>query len=204
MIPLKDLKEWVATYTVTTPNQGARPAKVQGIVGGILHATADRYPEVGDPTRHELGSVTWMQNAQAPGRPSCQLLIHRSGATTRLVPDARRSHHAGRSYWEAKDLRDVNSYTLGWEFCNNNKGEKFTDAQYETAAVLGAFYCFQGLGVGDFTSHEVIAPRRKTDPYRFDWVRWRQRVQFYLDQKRIPVPDVVRVHHPDAPQIITL
>jgi N-acetyl-anhydromuramyl-L-alanine amidase AmpD len=67
----------------------------------------------------------------------------------------------------------VNDFSLGWELANRNDGrERFTAAQYASAARLGAHYVQQGLPLNAFVSHaEIALPRgRKTDPDGFDWM----------------------------------
>lgn len=176
MIRLPDLVPWEADVTLDSPNQTKRSRSVTGIRGVILHATGDRGTMRGDDldTRNEAGSVSWMTNADAKGKPSCHLLFHRDGKVTRLVPDLARAHHAGVAYWDRYSIRDVNSWTLGWEICNNNGGEPYTDAQYLSVSVVSAFYLWQGLTLEDFTSHAHVGRPvgRKTDPLGWDWERW--------------------------------
>lgn len=109
---------------------------------------------------------------------SCHLLVSRSGRVTRLVGDQQRAWHAGLSWW--RGTRDVNSVTLGIEIANRNDGEPYSDAQYARVAAIVAHYCRQGLSLDDVVSHAEIAPGRRTDPFGWEWDRFRAMVQEQL------------------------
>jgi hypothetical protein len=74
----------------------------------------------------------------------------------------------------------VNSITLGIEIANRNDGEQYPDEQYRRVAEIVAHYCRQGLVVDDVVSHAAIAEDRRTDPYGWDWVRFRALVRQQL------------------------
>lgn len=184
MIPLDDLRPAPADRTLRSPNQNARPPGV-GIRCIVLHATAGT----------DAGAEAWMANADAD--VSAHLHIRRDGSVTRMVEDHRRAWHAGRSRWGGEE--DVNDFSLGWEIGNDNRGEPYTDAQYETLIRLGAFYARQGLPLHAFVSHEEIAlPKgRKNDPYGFDWARFLVGVRTAL---KPPAPPHVVPQWPTVPR----
>lgn len=167
MITLLGLTPYTGAMLVPSPNYG--PRKAPAIYGIVLHATADG--------GNEAGTLTWMQSPRS--RTSCHLLVGRTGYVTRLVGDHQRAWHAGRASWRGKS--DVNSITLGIEIANRNDGEPYTDAQYGRVAEIVAHYCRQGLTLADVVSHGEIAQGRRTDPYGWDWERFRAMVQDQLN-----------------------
>ncbi len=158
MIPLARLRPAPADRELPSPNRGSRGGSPIRLI--VLHATADN----GD----EAGAEAWMRNPAS--QVSAHLHIRRDGSVTRLVDDADRAWHAGRSSFPG--VGDVNSESLGWEIANRNDGrELYTAAQYQTIAHLLRHYLPQGLDEGDVVSHAMIAPGRKTDPLGWDWER---------------------------------
>ena len=166
MITLLKLRPYPGDMVVPSPNHGARRAPV--IQGIVLHATEDE--------GNEAHSLTWLRSPKS--RASCHLLVSRSGRVTRLVGDQQRAWHAGQASW--RGTSDVNSVTLGIEIANRNDGEPFTDAQYSRVADIVAHYCRQGLSLDDVVSHGEIAAPRRTDPFGWDWNRFRGMVRYRL------------------------
>ena len=166
MITLLKLRPYPGDMVVPSPNHGARRAPV--IKGIVLHATEDQ--------GNEAHSLTWLRSPKS--RASCHLLVSRSGRVTRLVGDQQRAWHAGQSSW--RGTSDVNSVTLGIEIANRNDGEPFTDAQYSRVADIVAHYCRQGLSLDDVVSHGEIAAPRRTDPFGWDWNRFKGMVRYRL------------------------
>ena len=168
MIRLLQLRPYTTDgdYEAPSPNHEAR--KSSAIEGIVLHATADE--------GNEAGTLTWLRSPKS--RASCHLVVSRSGQVTRLVGDQQRAWHAGLSFW--RGTNDVNSITLGIEIANRNDGEPYTNAQYRRVAEIVAHYCNQGLSLDDVVSHEAVAADRRTDPYRWDWDRFRALVQDQL------------------------
>jgi len=161
VIPLARLRPAPADRLLLSPNRGSRGGAPIRLI--VLHATADG--------GNEAGAEAWMRKPEA--QASAHLHIRRDGSVTRLVEDADRAWHAGRSEWPG--IGDVNSESLGWEIANRNDDrEPYTEAQYRTVARLLGHYLPQGLGIGDVVSHAQVAPLRKTDPMGWDWPRmWR-------------------------------
>jgi hypothetical protein len=163
VITLLKLSPYTGDMLAPSPNHDAR--KAPAIEGIILHATADR--------GEEKRTLTWLRSPKS--RVSCHLLVSRAGRVTRLVGDRQRAWHAGASLW--RGTSDVNSITLGIEIANRNDGEPYTDAQYNQVAEIVAHYCAQGLSLDDVVSHQEVSAGRKTDPYGWDWDRFRAMVQ---------------------------
>ena len=166
MIALLNLTPYTGALLSPSPNHSAR--KAPAIEGIVLHATVDE--------GNEDLSLSWMRSPRS--RVSCHLLVHRSGDVTRLVGDQQRAWHAGVSWW--RGTSDVNSITLGIEIANRNDGEPFTDAQYRRVAEIVAHYCRQGLTIEDVVGHADIAPGRRTDPFLWEWDRFRKMVREQL------------------------
>jgi len=177
MIGLLALSPYTGDLLAPSPNHDARSAGA--IEGIVLHATADQ--------GNESQSVSWMRSPTS--QVSCHLLVSRSGRVTRLVGDRQRAWHAGLSYWHG--TADVNSITLGIEIANRNDGEPYTDAQYSRVAEIVGHYCCQGLTLHDVVGHAEIAESRKTDPFDWDWERFRDivRQQLVVDEPP-PIPPV--------------
>ena len=163
MITLLRLTPYTDATVVPSPNHGAR--KAPAIQGIVLHASADE--------GNEAGTLTWLRSPKS--RVSCHLLVSRTGAVTRLVGDQQRAWHAGLAWW--RGTNDVNSITLGVEIANRNDGEPYTEAQYSRVAEIVVHYCRQGLSLDDVVSHGAIAEDRRTDPFGWDWERFRAIVQ---------------------------
>ena len=170
MITLLQLRPYTGDRVAPSPNHGARHVpRIQGIV---LHATAD--------DGNEALALAWLRSPAS--RVSCHLMVSRAGRVTRLVGDRQRAWHAGDAWW--RGTTDVNSITLGIEIANRNDGEPYTAAQYNRVAAIVAHYCRQGLALDDVVGHEAIAPGRKTDPFGWDWERFRAMVRHQLHADR--------------------
>lgn len=177
MIGLLKLSPYTGDVLAPSPNHDARSSL--GIEGIVLHATADG--------GNEVQSVSWMRSPTS--QVSCHLMVSRSGRVTRLVGDRQRAWHAGLSWWHGTG--DVNSITLGIEIANRNDGEPYTDEQYSRVAEIVGHYCCQGLTLHDVVGHAEIAESRKTDPFDWDWKRFRDMVrQQLLVEAPPPVPPV--------------
>jgi hypothetical protein len=169
VITLLKLTPYADTELAASPNHDAR--KSQGIEGIILHATQDG--------GNEAQALEWLRAPKSG--VSCHLLVSRNGLVTRLVGDRERAWHAGISWW--RGTADVNSITLGIEIANRNDGEPYTDAQYRIVAEIVAHYCRQGIVLDDVISHGAVAEDRRSDPFGWDWDRFRAMVE---DQLRPP------------------
>jgi hypothetical protein len=173
MIALMSLMPYTDAVVAPSPNHG--PRKAPAIEGIVLHATADE--------GHEAGTLAWLRSTKS--QVSCHLLVGRTGLVTRFVGDHQRAWHVGTAWW--RGTHDVNSITLGIEIANRNDGEPYTDAQYDKVAEIVAHYCRQGLSVSDVVGHADIAEDRRTDPFGWDWARFRSIVMEELRGSRFEV-----------------
>jgi N-acetylmuramoyl-L-alanine amidase len=159
MIPLNVLREFPADEELPSPNFGSR--RGTPIRWIIFHATAD--------SGNERASLEWMRSRRS--RVSAHLFVSRTGRIVRLVGDQQSAWHAGASRWKGVD--SLNIHTIGVEFANRNDGEPLTEAQYQAAARIAAWYVPQGIELRPgFLAHYHVSPGRKTDPEGFDWPRF--------------------------------
>lgn len=144
-----------------SPNFNTRPVGV-AIDAIVLHATA------ADDTQQ---SVNWCCKGES--KVSYHTIVDRDGTVYHLVDPVKRAWHAGVSTYQGR--KDVNNFSIGLSFGNNNAGEKYTDDQYRVGAALVATWMkrFPALSLERITTHAAIAPGRKTDPVGFDMVRFK-------------------------------
>lgn len=152
-----------------TKNHNGRPLG-ERICCIVLHA---------DAATNEAGTISWIQNPTSG--VSYHYLIGRDGTVYRFVPDQRRAWHAGKSAWEG--VTDVNDFSIGVSFSNDQKDEAFTRAALDAGADLCAQLCRRhDLSPTDavLTTHAIVArpPGRKTDPGpRFPLTQFRKDVR---------------------------
>jgi N-acetylmuramoyl-L-alanine amidase len=122
----------------------------------------------------------------AAAKVSSHYCIGEDGTVFRLVDEADRAWHAGRSHWRGID--DVNSASIGIELVNPGHEwgyRPFPEAQMQAllplmAGIVGRHAITRGNIVG----HSDVAPARKMDPGElFDWERL-ARVRLALPRPR--------------------
>jgi N-acetylmuramoyl-L-alanine amidase len=119
---------------------------------------------------------------------SAHYLIGEDGEVVRLVPEARRAWHSGRSYW--RGLTDVNSASIGIELANPGHEwgyRPFPSAQMEALLpLLARIVKTYKIPFANIVGHSDVAPARKDDPGElFDWpLLARHRLA-------LPIPEVV-------------
>ena len=138
----------------------------------------------GEPPRIDMLVLhyTGMQSAEAAlcrlcdpkARVSAHYVVEEDGAIWRLVPEARRAFHAGRSCWEGE--HDLNSVSIGIEIVNPGHEWGYRPFPEKQMAAVECL-CRDILSRHPIPPHRVvghsdIAPDRKTDPGEaFDWPR---------------------------------
>ena len=105
---------------------------------------------------------------------SAHYMIEENGTVIRLVDEAKRAWHAGKSYW--RGITDVNSASIGIELVNPGHEwgyRPFTAAQMESLLPLvGRIVRRHDIPRANVVGHSDIAPSRKEDPGElFDWER---------------------------------
>jgi N-acetylmuramoyl-L-alanine amidase len=136
-----------------SPNFNSRPL---GIAPNciLLHATASRSTEQ---------DVKWMQSKAS--KVSYHDIADRDGSYIRLVDPLKRAWHAGVSSFHG--VPDVNDYSIGISFANDDAGEAYPDVQLAAGAALVASYCRRfAIPLDRITRHRDVAlPKgRKADP----------------------------------------
>lgn len=103
---------------------------------------------------------------------SAHYLIDEAGTIHRLVPEARRAWHAGKSHW--RGIEGLNAVSLGIELANPGHSlgyRAFPPAQ--TAALIALardIVARHAIPPRNVVGHSDIAPERKLDPGElFDW-----------------------------------
>ncbi len=141
---------------------------------------------------HYTGMQTGAEAEQRLVDPAAEVsahyLIGEDGEIVRLVPEARRAWHAGRSYW--RGTTDINSASIGIELVNPGHEwgyREFPPAQIEALLpLLARIVKTHDIARANVVGHSDIAPARKDDPGElFDWpLLARHRLA-------LPVPEVV-------------
>ena len=108
---------------------------------------------------------------------SCHYLIDIEGNVWNMVPEEKRAWHAGVSKMpDPEDAREgVNHFSIGIELIGSEDTE-FTAAQYDSLALLTEDITSRHF-IKNIYSHADIAPERKTDPWGFDWERYKTTLQ---------------------------
>jgi N-acetylmuramoyl-L-alanine amidase len=105
---------------------------------------------------------------------SSHYVVTEDGQVLRLVDEAKRAWHAGRSHW--RGMGDINSVSVGIEIVNPGHEfgyRPFPDEQIEALIPLVASIKDRyGITRGNIVGHSDIAPARKQDPGElFPWAR---------------------------------
>ena len=101
---------------------------------------------------------------------SAHWLLDVTGEAFALVPEDKRSWHAGEGAWRGQG--DVNSRSIGIELANAGR-EPFAARQMAALeGLLAGIGARWGIGAAGVIAHSDMAPGRKADPGpRFDWRR---------------------------------
>ena len=104
-------------------------------------------------------------------RVSAHLLILRDGSIQQFVPFSEVAWHAGQSSYKGRS--GCNAFSIGIEL-EGSKEDEFEKTQYEKlAAVCNALCRVYRIDKTNIVGHNDISPRRKTDPWNFNWERFR-------------------------------
>ena len=152
------MNRWLIHKDVPSPNWNARLLPVSLIV---LHYTG-----------MTSAAAAIERLCDPAAQVSAHYLIDEDGTVVRLVDEANRAWHAGRSYW--RGITDVNSASIGIELVNPGHEfgyRPFPDAQMEALVpLLADIRRRHGVARANVIGHSDVAPARKTDPGElFDW-----------------------------------
>jgi N-acetylmuramoyl-L-alanine amidase len=105
---------------------------------------------------------------------SAHYVIAEDGQVVRMVDEAKRAWHAGKSYW--RGVTDINSASVGIEIVN--PGHEFGYRPFPVAQIDALIPLMQEITLryritrGNVVGHSDIAPARKDDPGElFPWER---------------------------------
>jgi N-acetylmuramoyl-L-alanine amidase len=152
-----------------SPNYNERPngGEISAIV---IHADAGSTEE---------GTLSWVEKEES--QVSYHYLVGRDGTVYQCVDDVDRAWHAGISSFAG--VEDVNDYSIGVAFANDQRGEEFTPDQMLKGARLVANLCKKhGIPLDRITTHAAISPGRKHDPGpKFNWYEFLGAVDTYTE-----------------------
>ena len=143
-----------------SPNFDERTAPVSAIV---LHYTG---------MQDAASALARLRDPEA--KVSSHYLVAEDGTVMRLVDEAKRAWHAGRSHWRGWDA--LNDVSIGIEIVNPGHDwgyRPFPEEQMEAVIRLVADVKERhGVTRGNVVGHSDIAPARKRDPGElFPWAR---------------------------------
>jgi N-acetylmuramoyl-L-alanine amidase len=112
--------------------------------------------------------------ADPEAKVSAHYVVAEDGQIIRMVNEANRAWHAGRSWW--RGISDINSASIGIEIVNPGHEfgyRPFPEAQIDAVIhLLGGIVRRHGITRGNVVGHSDVAPARKDDPGElFPWHR---------------------------------
>lgn len=141
--------------------------------------------------------------ADPEAKVSCHYLVAEDGTVVRMVDEARRAWHAGRSHW--RGVTDINSASVGIEIVNPGHEwgyVPFPDEQIDAVIRLVAdIKQRHAITRGNVVGHSDIAPARKQDPGElFPWGKL-ARLRLALPR---PTQNLMDPHWSDAGFLLAL
>ena len=148
----------------------------------IADRPSPNFDERGSPVSMIVLHYTGMQDAGSAierlcdpdAKVSSHYLVTEEGQVLRLVDEAKRAWHAGRSHW--RGITDVNSASIGIEIVN--PGHEFGYRPFpeeQIDALIPLVHAIKeryGITRGNVVGHSDVAPARKQDPGElFPWYR---------------------------------
>ncbi|WP_414712763.1 N-acetylmuramoyl-L-alanine amidase [Sphingomonas sp.] len=148
----------------------------------MIDTPSPNFDERSSPISMIVLHYTGMQDADSAiqrlrdpeAKVSAHYLITEEGQVLRLVDEANRAWHAGRSHW--RGITDVNSASVGIEIVNPGHEfgyRPFPDEQID--ALIPLVHDIKeryGITRGNIVGHSDVAPARKQDPGElFPWYR---------------------------------
>jgi N-acetylmuramoyl-L-alanine amidase len=117
-------------------------------------------------------AIDWLANPASS--VSAHYVVAEDGQVLRMVDEAKRAWHAGRSWW--RGITDVNSASIGIEIVNPGHEYgyvPFPAAQMDAVhALVAEIVARHSIKPANVIGHSDIAPTRKADPGElFDWPR---------------------------------
>ncbi|WP_421837010.1 N-acetylmuramoyl-L-alanine amidase [Novosphingobium sp.] len=152
------MNRWLVHREVPSPNWNERKSRVSMVV---LHYTGMR-----------TAAEALERLCDPAAEVSAHYMIDEDGTVIRLVDEAKRAWHAGRSYWRGET--DVNSASIGIELVNPGHEfgyRPFPEAQMEALIpLLADIVKRHDIPRANVVGHSDVAPARKQDPGElFPW-----------------------------------
>lgn len=152
------MNRWLVHREVPSPNWNERLLPVSMVV---LHYTGMQTAE-----------AALERLCDPAAEVSAHYMIDEDGTVTRLVDEAKRAWHAGRSSW--RGITDVNSASIGIELVNPGHEfgyRPFPEAQLEALIpLLADIVKRHDIPRANVVGHSDVAPARKEDPGElFPW-----------------------------------
>jgi N-acetylmuramoyl-L-alanine amidase len=148
----------------------------------FIDAPSPNFDERSAPISMIVLHYTGMQDAESAlrrlrdpeAKVSSHYLVAEDGTVMRLVDEAKRAWHAGRSHWRDRD--DVNAVSVGIEIVNPGHDwgyRPFPDEQVDAVIrLVSQVKDRHQITRGNVVGHSDIAPARKRDPGElFPWHR---------------------------------
>jgi N-acetyl-anhydromuramyl-L-alanine amidase AmpD len=133
----------------------------------VIHST---YCTEGDPYNIEHAIAVFRQYKVAS-----HYIIDREGVIYRLVAEKDIAYHAGKSALPQDGRAMLNESSIGIELLNSPTDPP-TGLQYQSLADLVKDIKTR-YQINHIVGHSDIAPDRKTDPWLFDWAKFREMIE---------------------------
>ena len=141
--------------------------------------------------------------ADPEAKVSAHYVVAEDGQVVRMVDEAHRAWHAGRSWW--RGTSDINSASIGIEIVN--PGHEFGYRPFPEAQIDAVIQLLAGIMErhsitrGNVVGHSDVAPARKEDPGElFPWYRL-ARLRLALPR---PTKNLMDPHWSDAGFLLAL
>lgn len=114
-----------------------------GRTGQALNAKGITVHYVGNPGSSAEANRNWFENGAGGAHSSAHYIIGLKGEILRIIPEAERAQHAGKSYAKAYDktAKTNNSTYIGIECCHPGADGKFNEATVASLTELCADIC---------------------------------------------------------------
>ncbi len=141
--------------------------------------------------------------ADPEAKVSAHYVVAEDGQVVRMVDEANRAWHAGRSWW--RGTSDINSASIGIEIVNPGHEfgyRPFPEAQIDAVIeLLAGIMERHSITRGNVVGHSDVAPARKEDPGElFPWYRL-ARLRLALPR---PTKNLMDPQWPDAGFLLAL
>ncbi len=180
-------------------------------MSAIIDTQSPNFDERALPVTMVVLHYTGMQDAASAiarlcdpeAKVSAHYLIAEDGQIVRMVNEAKRAWHAGKSFW--RGVTDINSASVGIEIVN--PGHEFGYRPFPVAQIDALIGLMQDVTLrhritrGNIVGHSDVAPARKEDPGElFPWERL-ARLRLALPS---PTKNLMDPHWTDAGFLLAL